>query len=249
MSPKRGYRYETTIPPGTFAPGAIECFFTAKTEAGDVRFAAENPKAITAQLVPPSAPLPLFDAAQDLDRLVFTRIGDGVRHGIFQRRKATDTEPAALRLFFPLSYDRTLDDYTASLAVKDRIADRRKNVSTANTLRVNARGESNGQQIHLTLVEADGTSWSKRLTVSTNWQEHVVPVSDLKIARGVKLPLGYPERWNYWLAPAKGRGGPEDHPRLEAVERVQISFRPGSRAAKSDADAWADVSSVMLTFE
>ena len=72
---------------------------------------------------------------------------------------------------------------------------------------------------------------------------------DFKLARGVKLPLGYPGRWNYWLPPPKGRGGPGDRPRLEAVEHFQISFRPGSRAARTATDTWADIASAELIFD
>jgi hypothetical protein len=63
------------------------------------------------------------------------------------------------------------------------------------------------------------------------------------------LPLGFPGRWNYWLKPAKGRGGPDDRLRLEAVEHFQISFRPGNRAAKTATDIWADIASAKLIFE
>ena len=214
-----------------------------------MRFPTEAEQLQTAQLVAPAAPLTLFDAQTDMHQLVFTRIGDGVRHGVFQRRQATDKEPAALRLFFPLSYDRSLDDYTASLAVKARVWDRRMQVSRARGVQVKARGNEEGQKIYLTLVEVDGTSWSKRLTLSTNWQEQVVSVGDFTVARGVKLPLGFPGRWNYWLTPAKGRGGLDDRPRLQAVEHFQISFRPGSRAARSATDTWADIASAKLVIE
>jgi len=249
LSAKRGYRYETAVPAGAFTAETIEYCFSVKTDNAVARFPGAGDKLWTARLVAPSAPMPLFDVAQDMDRLVYTRIGDGIRHGIFQRRKATETEPAALRLFFPLSYDRTLDDYTASLAIKSRITERGPRVGTAKALRVKARGAGDGQQIHLTLVEADGTSWSDKLTLTADWQEVVVPIERLKIARGVKLPLGFPERWNYWLTPAKGRGAPADRPQLNRAEHLQISFRPSGRAPQSGTDAWADIASVTLVFE
>jgi hypothetical protein len=104
-----------------------------------------------------------------------------------------------------------------------------------------------GRQIHVTLVEADGTSWGSQLTLSSDWQDLVIPVQQLQITRGAQLPLGYPGRWGYWLAAAKGRGGAGDHARLEAVDQIQISFRPTER--KSDADTWAHVASVSLWFD
>ena len=249
LSSARGFRYETTIPAATFTGETVEFYFTARTGNADVRFPEDGEKLQTAKLLAPNTPLALFDAARDISRLVYTRIGDGVRYGIFQRREATKTEPAALRLFFPLSYDRTLDDYTASLAIKNTIANSGLLLSAAKVMRVKARGEGDGQQIHVTLVEADGTSWSKQLTLSTNWQEHSVSLTEFKPARAVKLPLGFPGRWNYWLAAPKGRGGPDDRPRLGAIEHLQISFRPTHNAPASQTDAWADINSIVLTPE
>lgn len=65
----------------------------------------------------------------------------------------------------------------------------------------------------------------------------------------MKLPLGYPERWNYWLAPATGRGGPGDHPNLANLERLQISLRPLPKTAPTTpvaTDASVDLASIEL---
>ncbi|HEY5915547.1 MAG TPA: hypothetical protein VJA21_33605 [Verrucomicrobiae bacterium] len=249
MAATRGYRWEATVPFGAVATTNIEFYIVAKMAAGEARFPTETENLLTARLVSPADPLTLFDADTDLRQLVFSRIGDGVRHGIFQQRNAAGSEPAALRLFFPLNYDRSLDDYTASLGVKARIRDRGRNAGAGKELRVKARSSEEGRQIYLTLVEADGTSWSTPVTLSTNWQEQVLAIRDFKPARGVKLPLGFPGRWNYWLTPANGRGGPGDKPRLETVEHFQISFRPAGGSASSAADVWADIASAKLVFE
>ena len=249
MTPTRGYRWEAAVPSGAMTATNIEYYIVAKTAGGEVRFPAETEGLQTAQLVSPTDSLTLFDAESDMPQLVFTRIGDGVRHGIFQRRKAADNEPAALRLFFPLSYDRRLDDYTASLGVKARMRDRHANVGGGKAIRVKARTSEQGRELYLTLVEANGTSWSKPVILSTNWQEQVLAIRDFKPARGVMLPLGFPGRWNYWLTPAKGRGGPGDKPRLEAAEHFQISFRPNGRAGSPASDIWADIASAKLVFE
>src|SRR4029453_3115616 len=118
---------------------------------------------------------------------------------------ATNGEPAALRLFFPLSYDRALDDYTASASVKTNLANRSQQLARATALVLNGRASEDIKNIHLTLVESDGTSWSHTATLSTNWTDVRIPLDQLKIGAGVKLPLGFPGRWNYWLYPPKGR--------------------------------------------
>ena len=247
MQPKRGYRFEAEIPTGTLTGGAFQYYFSVNAGGAATRFPTDENKLFSASLVAPTSTLTLFDATRDMDQLVYTRVGDTIRHGIFKKMPASANDPTALRLFFPLSYDRTLDDYTASLAIKDRITNRGARIGMAKTLSIRARGMGDGQQIYITLVEADGTSWGSKLTLSSDWRDIVIPMDQLQITRGVQLPLGYPGRWDYWLTPAKGRGGPDDHPRLAAVEHVQISFRPPQK--KADADAWADIALMTLKFE
>jgi len=246
LEAKGGYRHEVRLPAGSFKPSAVEYYLTARMPDGEVRFPMGSNETATAEIIAAATPLVLFDAQRDIDRLVFTRIGDGIRQGIFERREATPSEPATLRLFFPLSYDWTLDDYTASVSVKQPIIERRSHLHAMTALRVRAKGESDGQIIHLTLVEADGTSWGVRLTLSAQWQEITVPVEDFELARGVMLPLGFPGRWNYWLTPAGGRGHPQDRLKLESVEHLQISFRPSGEKPDIASDPWVDVASVAL---
>jgi len=202
------------------------------------------------RIIAPTASLGLFNAAVDIPALVYTRIGDTVRRGVFKTLPATEVDPVALRLMLPLSKDRTLDDYTASLAIKDRIHVHQAQLAKASALRIRARSSTPGLPVWLTLVEADGTSWTASLNLSTGWQDVTIPLQDLKVARGVKLPLGYPERWNYWIEPATGRGGPNDDLNPNALEHVQISIRPtvNSIISESKDDASVDVASVDLSF-
>jgi hypothetical protein len=251
---QQGYRYAVALPAGALPVGVIECYFQSESPAGKIRFPTGTDALLTTRVVAPGAPLPLFDAARDIHALVYTRVGDTVRHGVFKTMPATATDPAALRLMFPLSMDRSLDDYTASLAVKDRITDRRLNLGRARALRVKARSAAAGQALYLTLVEADGTAWSRKLSLAPSWRDGDIPLADLEIAQGVLLPLGYPGRWDYWSSPAKGRGGAGDRPHLAEIEHIQISLRPTPPAAApkpgvAEADAWVDVAAITLVVE
>jgi len=244
-----GYRYHGSIP--ALLAGAWEYYITADIGGNVVRLPAGE-HVLASSAVSASGPLQLFDAGGDISALVYTRIGDTVRRGIFKALPAEGADPAALRLMLPLSMDRTLDDYTASLVIKDRVIDRRSHLGRAGRVVVKARASTAEQLVWLTLVEADGTAWTHPLKLSAGWQEVGLPLADWKIGRGVKLPLGYPERWNYWIAPATGRGGPGDHPNLANVERLQISLRPvpkTSPAADEGSDASVDIASVTLVFE
>ena len=74
-------------------------------------------------------------------------------------------------------------------------------------------------------MEDDGTSWSAAVTVDGTWDEQSLPLAAFTLGRGVLLPEGFPGEWNYWVEPAAGRGGSGDRPRLDRVERLQLSLR------------------------
>jgi hypothetical protein len=79
--------------------------------------------------------------------------------------------------------------------------------------------------LHVTLMEDDGTSWTTAIAVDSAWNERLIPLAQLAAGRGVLLPQGFPGEWNYWVGPAAGRGGAADRPRLDHVERLQLSLR------------------------
>jgi len=132
-------------------------------------------------------------------------------------------------------------DYTASLVITDRIRARQETISGADELRVRSRGLGAHQVLHVTLMEDDGTSWSAPITMDSTWREQSVPLSAFTIGRGVLLPEGFPGEWNYWVGPASGRGGPGDRPRLEHVERLQLSLR-------AEEGGGVEVESIVLDF-
>jgi len=241
-----GFRYSVEVDSIGAAGTAIEFYFTAEVAGDLVRFPVEEGSMLRATVAGKGELMGLFAPDEDFQKLSYTRIGDGIRHGISERRPATGSEPASLRLFLPLSRDRGLDDYTASMVVKERVLERTSVLSDKSVLQVKARGSRDGQQLHVTLVEADGTSWSVPVDLGEEWREFSVPLHQFKIARGVMLPLGFPGRWNYWLTPAQGRGGPEDQVRPLQIEQLQFSLRPDGSDTNGRGDEWADVASVSL---
>jgi hypothetical protein len=74
-------------------------------------------------------------------------------------------------------------------------------------------------------MEDDGTSWSAAVPVDSTWSEPSLPLANFTIGRGALLPQGFPGEWNYWVGPAEGRGGRSDRPRLDHLERLQLSLR------------------------
>jgi hypothetical protein len=81
------------------------------------------------------------------------------------------------------------------------------------------RGLGPHQVLHVTLIEDDGTSWSRAVPADSTWSEPLLPLASFAIGRGVKLPQGFPGEWNYWVGPADARGRGADRPRLERLER------------------------------
>jgi hypothetical protein len=242
-----GYSYRVELPANTFTPGSLECSLVVREGETSRRFPENSAASWPTEIVAPDMPLPLFRAT-DVSRCSFSRIGDGIRKGVYQMVPATETEPVAMRLFFPLSKDRALDDYTVSLDVTAQIRARTIAIERAAKVRMIARGSHDGQTVHLTLVEVDGTAWSLPVRLNEGWQTVSVALDRMSIARGVMLPLGFPGRWNYWSPPAEGRGGPGDRLRLTQVQCLQLSFRATDEVRSGTSDEWADFASVSLEF-
>jgi hypothetical protein len=170
--------------------------------------------------------LRLFDPGADAGRLTFTRIGDAGRRGLFRVAISPATGQPIFHLELPVDTSGWSPvDYTASLVVKTRVLARQETVTGANELRLRLRGLGARQTLHVTLMEDDGTSWTAALPVDSSWSEQVIPLGSFAIGRAVLLPEGFPGEWNYWVGPAAGRGGATDRPRLEHLERLQLSLR------------------------
>ena len=140
------------------------------------------------------------------------------------------------------------DDYTTSLVVNDLIGSRREAIGGATGVRLKLRGTGPKQRVHITLMEKDGTSWSAAVTLDSLWSERTIPLADFRIARGVKLPQGFPGQWSYWIDPASGRGKPGDAIRVADVERLQLSLRPEEGVTIEPGQYGVDVESVTLLF-
>jgi hypothetical protein len=259
MKNTHGYIYEAIIPVEKIPEGIYLYCITLKSDSKTVTFPGAvnkmpwdwdfyNPGLWQFSVIDRKAPLGLLNPEKDMEYLAFTRIGDGGRQGIYDVIPGADNGHAAIRLYFPLKTDKSLDDYSMSAPVKEKVKTRHEYMQNATGITIHARGTLNGQTGFITLMEADGTSWSASIDITENWKEIRIPFEKLQAAKGVLLPLGFPERWNYWVGPAQGRGGPEDRIKPEKIERVQLSIRP-SGTEVSEKDPWMEVSSINFNFE
>jgi hypothetical protein len=260
MHPAGGYDYAATVPAADLRVGPYQ--FVVTIFRGDT--ARTFPSALhltpnawdyygTASweldVVGLRTPLVLFDPAADASHLAFSRIGDAGRRGLFGLTLSPATGRPVFHFELPVHRNGTaLDDYTASLVVIDRIRARQETIADASGLRLRLRGLGPHQILHLTLMEDDGTSWTAVVPVDSTWGERTVPLADFKVGRGVLLPEGFPGEWNYWVGPAQGRGVSDDRPRLDHVERVQLSLRREDGVTVTPGSYGVELESVTLGF-
>ena len=237
--PAGGYAYTDTLPAASLREGPYQVAITVYRGDSIVTFPAgvrgkptdwdyAGQTSWQFDVVRPTTPLRLFDPGSDAARLAFTRIGDAGRRGLFRVVLSTATGQPAFHLELPVDSASgwSPPDYTASLVIKSRVATRQETINAARELRLRLRGLSAPQTVHITLMEDDGTSWTAAVSTDTTWQEQTIPLTQFTAGRGVLLPEGFPGEWNYWVAPAAGRGGTSDRLRLKHLERIQISLRP-----------------------
>jgi hypothetical protein len=237
MRPASGYEYAATIPAGALREGPHEFVITLFRGDTAVTFPGglhqrpgdwnyDDRTAWTLNVVGPKTPLRLFDPAADAPLLAFSRIGDAGRRGRFRVGLSDVTGRPVFHFALPVdSSGWRPPDYTASLVVAPRTRARRETIAGAQAVRLRLRGLGPRQTLHVTLMENDGTSWSAAVPVDSSWSEPALPLAVFTLGRGVLLPQGFPGEWNYWVGPAAGRGGNGDRPRLEHLERLQLSLR------------------------
>jgi hypothetical protein len=232
-----GYEYAATIPAADLHEGPHEWVITVFRAGAPLTFPgsrAQKPNAWNysdqaswkIDVVAPETPLRLFDPATDAEQLAFSRIGDAGRRGLFHVGFSQVTGRPVFHLALPVdSSGSGPPDYTALLVIKSRIAARGESIANARAVRLRLRGLGARQDLHLTLMEDDGTSWRVGVSVDSTWSEMTIPLADFTVGRGVLLPEGFPGEWNYWVDAAEGRGGKGDRPRLPHLERLQLSLR------------------------
>jgi len=244
MRPAGGYEYAATVPAGALREGPNEFVITVFRGGSALTFPgalSQKPwdwdwygrETWKLDIVGPRAPLNLFSPRSDAARLAFTRIGDAGRRGLFRLGVSEVTGLPIFHLELPVdSSGWSPADYTASLVIKERILPRKETIAGTDALHLRLRGLGPRQILHVTLMEDDGTSWSAAVPVDSTWSERSLPIAGFTAGRGVLLPQGFPGEWSYWVDPASGRGGSGDHPKLDRIERLQLSLRrePGVRA-------------------
>ncbi len=260
MRPAGGYQYAATVPAGALREGPHEYVITVFRGGSRLTFPGALPhkpwdwdwygrETWKLDVVGAGTPLALFTPRSDAARLAFTRIGDAGRRGLFRLGMSGVTGQPIFHLELPVDQSGwSPPDYTASLVVKDRISSRGETIAGADALRLRLRGLGPRQILHVTLMEDDGTSWTATVPVDSTWNERSLPLSSFSIGKGVLLPQGFPGEWSYWVGPAVGRGVSGYRPRLERIERLQLSLRREEGVKVAAAGYGVEVEWVTLGF-
>ena len=253
MRSSSGYDYAASLPADSIGVGPFDYAITVVRRGVATTFPGGSPgrpwdwnfggsESWHAAVVPVGTPVRLFTARNDVAKLAFSRIGDGYREGVFRVLTSPANGEPVFHLELPRAGGRGLADYTASVVVRDRIV-AREAVRQATRLRIRVRGldGGDGDTLHLTLVERDGTSRSLALRADSVWSELSVPLAAFVPAKSVLLPQGYPGEWSYWVSGPAGRGGAGDAIRLSDVERLQFSLRPGGATRPRVEVEWVEL--------
>src|SRR2546428_6009697 len=262
MRPAGGYVYAASVPAAALREGPNAFVITLFRRDSVVTFPDGLHLLPTAwdyygsaswklDVVGAQTPLRLFDPSGDAARLAFTRIGDAGRRGLFRLTWSAITGEPVFHFELPVNASGAGPaDYTASLVIRDRVRARQETIVGADEVRGRLRCLGLHQTLHVTLMEDDGTSWSAAVPVDSSWSEHSLPLAAFSLGRGVLLPEGFPGEWNYWVGPAAGRGGSGDRPRLERVERLQLSLRreEGGGVTVTPGRYGVEVESIVLRF-
>ena len=255
-----GYEYAATIPAAEMRAGPREFVITlfrgdsAITLPGgqheqpwDWNYGGRAVWGLT--VVDAEMPLLLFHPESDAGLLAFSRIGDAGRRGLFSVGLSRVTGQPVFHLELPVAPSgRSSVDYTASLVIEDRIRSRQETIANADSVHLRLRGLGPRQVLHVTLMEDDGTSWSAAIPVDSTWSEPSVPLAAFTTGRGVLLPQGFPGQWSYWVGPAAGRGGNADRPRLDRLERLQLSLREEPGITVTPGGYGVELESIVLGF-
>jgi hypothetical protein len=254
------YEYATTIPANALREGphafVITLFhgdsaltFPARSRLQPREWNYMDGAVWKLNVVDANTALRLFRPASDARSLSFTRIGDAGRRGLFHLSLSPLTGDPTFHFALPVdSSGWSPGDYTASLVVRDRVRARGSSVANADAVTVRLHGLGSRQLLHLTLVEEDGTSWGAAIETDSGWSVKRIPLDSFRVVKSVKLPEGFPGEWNYWLQPAEGRGGANDGPRLDRVERLQLSLRREDAGSPAPDGYGVEVESVTLDF-
>jgi len=243
MQRKKGYLYKATLP-ADFIKAALLEYCVAVQLGEQVRTFPADVRGEPAEwdfpvvalwetlVVEKEAPVILFDARRDRDKLLFSHEWGGVPRRIGFVQGMTPSKPA-LRIDVP-GFKAWPKDVSCQHKFGKELEGRRCDLGRFEVLRLRARsGQEPTKKFGIALIELDGTAWGSVIPLTSRWQEICIPLSKLCPMKVAKLPEGWPPLSRYWSRNLTG-GIQQEHLRIQNITAVQISL--GARFFPEDAN-------------
>jgi hypothetical protein len=241
MKPVGAFGYEAEVPTEVMSEGLLEYAVSVyegeaiHTFPGDQTghphqwdFAGQERWRVP--VVPENASLLLFDAARDLDHVLYPHPWGYVS---FRTGIVSGSEPERLGLsavvedFSPAPHHFALRTFLPE-GQRTRLGDA---PTSGGVLRVRARATGRAaDRMRVALVERDGTAWGAVIELTEAWQEIEIPLSELRPTPLALLPRPYPQFLPYLVESEPGRDGP----RVAEDDGLQFTV---SRGLFGEADA------------
>jgi hypothetical protein len=229
MEREGAFGFEAEVPAEILHEGLVE-YMVSVYEAGEARTfpgdEAGHPfewdftgrERWRVPVVAEGAPILLFDAARDLDHVLYPHPWSYVR---FRTDIVAGSGPQRLAL------SATVEDFTPSphhFALRTFLRESQRarlgEARAGGALHVRARATGGkSDRVEVALVERDGTAWGTRLELADSWKDFEIPVKRLRPVPLVLLPRPYPQFLPYLLKVAVTR----DEPRLAELDGLQFS--------------------------
>lgn len=237
LAPVGPYTYEGTIAADSGRTGRLEYVVTVYSRGTARSFPSDAAGAPTdwdhagagtwsTRVVPTGAPVVLFDAERDRERLVLPGFMDGVRY-------ASDWvgggDPLQLAWRFALQdFGPRATRVDARTMLPPGAPARASLVSTSSLLLRARAGTGAPVQVELALILTDGTAWGTTVTPGAVWAEIAIPLMELRQVPLTLLPRPYPPFLPYDLMVQTAAASPD----LRLLEGLQWALlRPASGEA------------------
>ncbi|MFT5141924.1 MAG: hypothetical protein ACI80V_003423 [Rhodothermales bacterium] len=233
-----GSGFAVIVPASALRPGLAEYAIVVYQGSGAKTFPGASPghpyqwdftggPFWTSMLVAPGSPLVLFDARRDQDLILYPH-----QWGYVPFRTDLDAGSEADRLSLSATVlDLTPAPHNLTLRanLQSQVALRTGPFDGQDVLVIRARSATeNAGRLEMALVQRDGTAWATELTLTTAWEDFVVPVSQLKRTSLALLPRPYPQFLPDRIWAATTASGP-DIQQLDGVQFALLARQfPGS---------------------
>ncbi len=174
------------------------------------------------RLVPPHAPVLLFNAATDSDKL--TADHRNVRTDLVP----SDRPGTSALLFVTRDLDEPEHDFSFRYFFRDKIRGRASELGTMHRLVLYGKSVTDTPcLLQLALVTSDGIAYGGMVTVQPVNGSYTVPIEALRKVRAPNIPHGYPVFLHFWSSP-----GADIALDLSRIESVLVSVGPGIAPAE-----------------